>query len=138
MTKRKPFVLVKSIDLEFNYVLTIDPEIEPWRAFAATWFDKQLGGRHGKRAALHKFLCLYLPQLGPAKLPQTFFLRSTKLPEMINVNYYSRSTTIIIPVYVASLENLTKMVLERQRKQKEPVGRLAFPLPRKHFTHATA
>jgi len=57
---------------------------------------------------------------------------------LINVNYYSRSTTIIIPVYVASLENLTKLVLERQRKQKEPVGRLAFPLPRKHFTYATA
>src|ERR1039457_2148150 len=82
MTKRKPYVLVKSIDLEFNYVLTIDPEIEPWRAFAATWFDKQIGGRHGKRGALHKFLCLYLPQLGPAKLPQTFFLKSTKLPEI--------------------------------------------------------
>lgn len=82
MTKRKPFVLVKSKDLEFSYVLAIDPEIEPWRVFAAAWFDKQIGGRHGKRAAIHKFLCYYLPQLGPAKHPQTFFLKSTNLPEI--------------------------------------------------------
>jgi hypothetical protein len=82
MTKRKPLVLVKSRDLEFNYVLTIDPEIEPWRAFAAVWFDKQIGGRAGKRLALDKFLCNYLPQLGPAKFPQSFFLRNTKLPEL--------------------------------------------------------
>jgi hypothetical protein len=47
-----------------------------------------------------------------------------------NDNYNSRLCCLT--------ENLTKMVLERQRKQKEPVGRLAFPLPRKHFMHATA
>ena len=80
MTKRKPPILVKSRDLEFNYVLTIDSEVEPWRAFAATWFDKQIGGRAGKRLALDKFLCNYLPQLGSAKLPQSFFLRSTNSP----------------------------------------------------------
>lgn len=82
MTKRKPFVLVRSKDLEFNYVLAVDPEIEPWRAFAAEWFDKQINGRNMKRQALHKFLTNYLPQLGPAKFPQTFFLRSTLLPEI--------------------------------------------------------
>ena len=82
MTKRKPFVLVRSKDLEFNYVLAVDPEIEPWREFAAQWFNKQINGRNMKRQALHKFLTNYLPHLGPAKLPQTFFLRSTLLPEI--------------------------------------------------------
>lgn len=81
MTKRKPPALVKSRDLEFNYVLTIDPEIEPWRAFAAVWYDKQIGGRAAKRLALDKFLSIYLPQLGTEKFPSTFFLRSTNIPE---------------------------------------------------------
>ncbi len=71
-----------SRDLEFSYVIAVDTEIEPWRAFAAAWFDKQIDGRRGKRAALHKFLCDYLPKLGSAKPPRTFFLRSTKLPEI--------------------------------------------------------
>ena len=48
----------------------------------------------------------------------------------VNDNYNSR--------FITSLENSTLRVLERQRKQKEPVGRLAFPLPRKHFTYATS
>lgn len=85
MTKRKSFVLVKSKDLEFNYVLAVDPEVEPWRAFAAEWFDKQINGRNMKRQALDKFLCNYLPELGSAKLPQTFFLRNTKLPDIKNL-----------------------------------------------------
>ena len=48
----------------------------------------------------------------------------------VNDNYNSR--------FITSYENSTLRVLERQRKQKEPVGRLAFPLPCKHFTYATA
>ena len=43
----------------------------------------------------------------------------------VNDNYNSR--------FITSHEDSTLRVLERQRKQKEPVGRLAFPLPRKHF-----
>lgn len=85
MTKRKPPALVKSRDLEFNYVLAIDPEVEPWRAFAAAWYDKQIGGRAAKRLALDKFLSNYLPRLGPAKFPQIFLLRSTKVPSITDL-----------------------------------------------------
>ena len=48
----------------------------------------------------------------------------------VNDNYNSR--------FITSLGNSKLRVLERQRKQKEPAGRLAFPLPHKHFTHAPA
>ena len=48
----------------------------------------------------------------------------------VNDNYNSR--------FITSLENSILKVLERQRKQKEPVGRLALPLPRKHFMYAIA
>ena len=48
----------------------------------------------------------------------------------VNDNYNSR--------FITSHENSTFKVLERQRKQREPVGRLAFPLPLDHFMYATA
>jgi hypothetical protein len=48
----------------------------------------------------------------------------------VNDNYNSR--------FITSLENSKLRVIERQRKQKEPVGRLAFPLPLKHSMRATA
>ena len=84
MTKRNSLV-IKSKDLAFNYVLAIDSEIEPWRAFAATWYNKQIGGRAGKRLALDKFLTSYLPSLGPAKLPLVFLLRNTKVPPITDL-----------------------------------------------------
>jgi hypothetical protein len=59
-------------------------------------------------------------------------LQSHHVP-LMNVNYFYRSTTIIIPVLLPHLRIVPMRVLERQRKQKEPVGRLAFSLPRNHF-----
>lgn len=80
MSKSKKTRIGKTSDLEFNYVLKIDPELDIWRGLAAAWFDEQVNGRAGKRLAIDKLLSLYLPNLGSNKTLEIFFLRSTQLP----------------------------------------------------------
>lgn len=82
MSKSNKARIGKTKDLEFNYVLKVDPELEPWRALAATWFDGQINGRAIKRLALDKFLCLFLPQLGEYKALELFFLRGSAIPPL--------------------------------------------------------
>jgi hypothetical protein len=80
MSKNQKTRIGKTSDLEFNYVLKIDPELDTWRGLAAAWFDEQINGRAGKRLAIDKLLSLYLPNLGPNKALEIFFLRRTQLP----------------------------------------------------------
>ena len=80
MSKNKKTRIGKTSDLEFNYVLKIDPELDIWRGLAAAWFDEQLNGRAAKRLAIDKLLTMYLPHLGPNKALETFFQRSIQLP----------------------------------------------------------
>lgn len=69
-------------DLEFNYVVESNPELEPWRKLAAAWYAEQIIGRAAKRAALNKFLTKHLPALGENNRLDLFFLRSTALPPL--------------------------------------------------------
>ena len=78
VTRRK--VLGKSNDIEFKYLLEIDPSLEEWRVLAAKWIVEDLHGIEHKRHGIDKFLLHYIYEYDLERRPSLFLLRSCKKP----------------------------------------------------------
>jgi Putative integrase len=62
----------KGEDLDFTYILGLDPELEEWRAMAAEWIKGQRRSQTAKKQALDKFLGEFIHGLGLPKFPSEF------------------------------------------------------------------
>ncbi len=65
----------KNNDLEFNYVLQVNPELEMWRLLAAEWFKDRKTSRGVRMSSIDKFLLPYLNSLNLEMNPYTFLRR---------------------------------------------------------------
>lgn len=71
-------------DADFNFLLGIDPDFEPWRKLAAEYWSK-LGKKSisTNKYALSAFFGYYLHQNGLDKLPESLFQCGTQLPDLL-------------------------------------------------------
>ena len=83
---RNPFPITtrkirgKANDIEFNYLLEVDPSLEEWRKLAAKWIINDVHGLEYKRHGIDKFLLYYISEYDLERRPSMFLLRSYKKP----------------------------------------------------------
>lgn len=85
---RNPFSRIKKLplnkgaDLEFEYVLRLDPRMEDWRVLAKEWSEKQINGFGKKRSAVMFFLetCIHGQNL--EKNPYNFLRSDYSKPDI--------------------------------------------------------
>lgn len=75
----------KSADLEFSYVLKLDPKLEGWRQLATEWLKAQKKSIEASREALDKFLIIYLHSCKLESDFGRFLLRETPKPDFAEV-----------------------------------------------------
>ena len=94
---RNPFPRVglkkmgKSSDVEFSYLLALDPRLEDWRALASEWLN--IRRTNGKREALDKFIVAYLLGHDLERNPYHFLRRTYPKPPFVESVYGKKGST---------------------------------------------
>ena len=93
---RNPFprqasrIFGKSTDLEFNYLLQIDPRMEDWRDLGSEWLKIQRNAVNFRRTALDKFFN-YLLSHDLERAPHNFLMRGYAVPAYVDSIVASKS-----------------------------------------------
>lgn len=125
----------KSEDIEFHYLLRLDPGLETWRELAATWLATQLRGTAKRKAALNKFFEGYIHGLGLPKFPADF-LTTLYEPPCFSDHLSDLSKNMKVE-YNNSIVEFLDWVLENRFTAEDDDGRVAVapgfgnPLTRK-------
>ncbi len=87
-------------DLEFNYLIKVNPQLNQWRSLAVEWFKDQKRSRAVRQQALNRFLLDYIHDLELEMNPYSFLHKSYASPSFWNILGYKSNTAVALNNYI--------------------------------------